>query len=228
MALGHSPFITSDGLVFCVDAGNSKSYPGSGTTWIDISGNGNNGTLVNGVGYSSSIGGYLTFNGTNQYVTVPHNASINFNTSTVIYVAQLSASPGSRNTVFSKYNGSGAQHEWSNTGYLRSNYRDASAVTPELDAPNGAGQINTSTIYHIAVTYGSKNIEHFKNGVSLGSSLNSTHNTVNNIINIGIGYNTSAGLYFTGNIYMVSIYNRVLSAAEITQNFNALRGRFGI
>ena len=228
MGISYNPRTITDGLVLCLDAANTKSYPGSGTTWTDLSGNGNTGTLVNGVGYNSGNLGSLSFDGTNQYVTVPHNASINFNTSTVIYVARLSSSPGSRNTVFSKYDGSGAQHEWSNTGFLRSNYRDASAVTPELDAPSGAGQINTSTIYHIAVTYGSKTIEHFKNGVSLGSSLNSTHNTVNNIINIGIGYNTSAGLYFTGNIYMVSIYNRVLSAAEVSQNFNALRSRFSI
>lgn len=228
MAIGYNPSIPSSGLIFCLDAGNIKSYPGSGTTWTDISGNGNNGTLVNGVGYSSSNGGCLTFNGTNQYVTVPHNANIDFNTSTVIYVAQLSSSPNARNTVFSKYNGTGAQHEWGSSGYLRSNYRDASATTPELDAPNGTGQVNTNTIYHIAVTYGSKTIEHFKNGVSLGSLLNSTHNTVNNTINIGIGYNTSAGLYFAGNIYMVSIYNRVLSASEILQHYNVLGRRFGI
>jgi hypothetical protein len=53
MALSHSPSIVTDGLVLCLDAGNPKSYPGSGTTWTDLSGNGNNGTLVNGVGYSN-------------------------------------------------------------------------------------------------------------------------------------------------------------------------------
>jgi hypothetical protein len=62
MALSHSPKIITDGLVLCLDAGNPKSYPGSGTTWTDLSGNGNNGSLENGVGYN---GGF--FNG-NDYV----------------------------------------------------------------------------------------------------------------------------------------------------------------
>ena len=47
MALAHSPKIVTDGLVLCLDAGNPKSYPGSGTTWYDLSGNGNNGTNSN-------------------------------------------------------------------------------------------------------------------------------------------------------------------------------------
>jgi hypothetical protein len=67
MALSHSPSIVTDGLVLCLDAGNPKSYPGSGTTWTDLSGNGNNGTLVNGVGYSGDNLGSLSFDGVNDY-----------------------------------------------------------------------------------------------------------------------------------------------------------------
>ena len=64
MSLAHSPRIITDGLVLCLDAGNTKSYPGSGTTWTDLSGQGNNGTLVNGVGYNGSNGGvYLESTG---------------------------------------------------------------------------------------------------------------------------------------------------------------------
>ena len=63
MALHHFPRITTDGLVLCLDAGNPLSYPGTGTTWTDLSGNGNDGTLVNGVGYNGSNGGSLVFDG---------------------------------------------------------------------------------------------------------------------------------------------------------------------
>jgi len=63
VALSHSPKIVTDGLVLCLDAGNPKSYPGSGTTWTDLSGNSNNGTLVNGVGYNGSNLGSLSFDG---------------------------------------------------------------------------------------------------------------------------------------------------------------------
>jgi hypothetical protein len=79
MALAHSPKIVTDGLVLCLDAGNPKSYPGSGTTWTDLSGNGNNGTLVNGVGYNSGNGGSLVFDGVNDRVTI--NASSHTNLS---------------------------------------------------------------------------------------------------------------------------------------------------
>jgi hypothetical protein len=51
MSLIHSPRIVTDGLVLCLDAGNPKSYTGSGTTWTDLSGNGNNGTLTNSPTY---------------------------------------------------------------------------------------------------------------------------------------------------------------------------------
>lgn len=58
-----------NGLVLCLDAGNTKSYPGSGTTWTDLSGRGNTGTLTNGPTYSSANGGSIVFDGTNDYVS---------------------------------------------------------------------------------------------------------------------------------------------------------------
>ena len=63
MGTSYNPHIVSDGLVLCLDAANPRSYPGSGTSWYDLSGNGNNGTLVNGVGYSSDNAGSLVFDG---------------------------------------------------------------------------------------------------------------------------------------------------------------------
>ena len=71
MGLSHSPSLVMNGLVLCLDAGNSKSYPGTGTTWTDLSGNGNNGTLTNGPTYSSANGGSLVFDGTNDYTQTP-------------------------------------------------------------------------------------------------------------------------------------------------------------
>jgi hypothetical protein len=68
MGLSHSPSIITQNLVLCLDAANPKSYPGSGTTWTDLSGNGNTGTLVNGVGYNSGNLGSLSFDGVNDYV----------------------------------------------------------------------------------------------------------------------------------------------------------------
>ena len=68
MSLFHSPSLVTSGLVLCLDAGNPKSYPGSGTTWTDLSGRGNHGTLVNGPTFNSANGGSIVFDGSNDYV----------------------------------------------------------------------------------------------------------------------------------------------------------------
>ena len=68
MATLYSPKIVTDGLVLCLDAGNNKSYPSSGTAWNDLSGNNNNGTLTNGPTFTGSFGGSIVFDGTNDYV----------------------------------------------------------------------------------------------------------------------------------------------------------------
>jgi hypothetical protein len=67
MGIAYNPAIIRSNLVLCLDAANPKSYPGSGTTWTDLSGFGNNGTLINGVGYSSDNLGSLSFDGVNDY-----------------------------------------------------------------------------------------------------------------------------------------------------------------
>lgn len=69
MGLTHSPKIVTNGLVLALDAANNKSYPGSGVTWYDLSGNGNNGTLTNGPTFNVGNLGSIVFDGTNDYVS---------------------------------------------------------------------------------------------------------------------------------------------------------------
>ena len=76
MARRYNPRIVTDGLVLALDAGNTKSYPGSGTTWTDLSGNGNNGSLLNGTGYSSDNLGVLSLDGTNDYIDSYDDADV--------------------------------------------------------------------------------------------------------------------------------------------------------
>src|SRR6056300_758964 len=80
MAFAHSPKIVTDGLVLALDAGNPKSYPGSGTVWRGKSGNGNNGTLTNGPTFSSDNGGAIVFDGADDTVSIPHDSTIDFAT----------------------------------------------------------------------------------------------------------------------------------------------------
>ena len=74
--LGSSGPIITSGLVLFLDAGNTSSYPGSGTTWTDLSGNGNNGTLTNGPTYTSSNGGAIVFDGINDFVNSGSSISL--------------------------------------------------------------------------------------------------------------------------------------------------------
>ena len=71
MTIGYGPTVVTDGLVLALDAADRNSYPGSGTTWTDLSGNGNNGTLDNSVTYTSNNGGGLSFDGTDEIVLLP-------------------------------------------------------------------------------------------------------------------------------------------------------------
>lgn len=77
MGLYHSPNIVADGLVLALDPSSLKSYAGTGASFYDLSGNSNNGTILNGAAYSTSLSGYFTFDGSNDYVDVPHASSIN-------------------------------------------------------------------------------------------------------------------------------------------------------
>ena len=85
MALQHSPSIVTTGLVMCLDAANRRSYSGSGTAWNDVSGTGNNGTLLNGVSYESTNNGTLVFNGIDQYSSVPQSATNNITSNQITF-----------------------------------------------------------------------------------------------------------------------------------------------
>jgi len=80
MAIHRGPKIITNGLILCLDAASTKSYPGSGTTWFDRSGNGNNGVLTNGPTFSSTNGGSIVFDGTNDYVQVAGSVTISTGT----------------------------------------------------------------------------------------------------------------------------------------------------
>jgi hypothetical protein len=231
MGVSYNPQIVTNGLVLCLDAANTKSYPGSGTTWTDLSGNGNNGTLVNGVGYDVDS---LSFDGVNDYVLVnantssipygssPRTVSIWFYTNTTTWVENLS------NLFFY-----GAGNDGNAFGIDFSTY-------PSMEVYTWGSETNDflfSTTYsqvgwkNITVTYnGATTILIYENGVFTQTfALPSVRNTTTSDVYIG-AINPSAldEWYYDGRIATTQIYNRALTATEIQQNFNALRGRFGI
>ena len=229
MALIHSPSIITNGLVLCLDAANTKSYPGSGTTWTDLSGRGSIGELVNSPIYNSSNGGYFQFV-TDDYIKIPNNTALDTQTPTVEVWVKTNATTqsgfwfekGQVNTQYSLFQeGNAIQwRQYLSTGPTLTNLSTTTAT-----------YMNTSSWYQVVGTYISGSRKLYINGVLVNSdSQTGLINTDANGMSIGVygGYSGARGYYYNGNLAICRVYNRVLTASEIQQNFNALRGRFGI
>jgi len=225
MGLAYNPRTVTDGLVLCLDAGNTKSYPGSGTTWTDLSGRGNTGTLVNGGGYSGSNLGSLSFDGVNDNITtgkVLVSRTGQFHIEGWCYLNQTNI-----NCMFvTQYNNSSDAGRFlcffGNDGVIR--MHDSNGVMTGTTPSYSANQW-----YYVAFQRDSSNLCNiFVNSVkqTTGDTKTTTLENTNTII--GSRGSAQSGTYFKGNIAQVSIYNRALTAQEIQQNFNATRSRFGV
>jgi hypothetical protein len=214
------PNIVTDGLVLSLDAANTKSYPGSGTVWTDLSGNGSNGTLINGPTFSSVNGGSIVFDGSNDYApigttgfpfgTSPGTLSAWANVNTISGLHWI-ISYGTANTNQSRFLGT------INSVYYFGGYNGVD-ITYNGAIPN--------VWFNMVGVYDGTNASMYINGVLVVGPSARSWNTVPG--NAQIGRQTNTGEYWSGNIAQASIYNRVLSASEIAQNFNATKGRFGL
>ena len=225
MALAHSPKIITDGLALCLDAGNTKSYSGSGTTWNDLSGNGNTGTLTNGPTYSSDNGGSIFFDGTNDYVSLVDNLGDpqQFTIEFWAYPTQLNFD--SNNNYRRIFMPSGASTNGSHSVLIEQggniSFRVPGGTTNNMQ---GSGYSDTNEWGYVVCTYDQSNKKIYFNG-----SLKNTTAESGVTVDFGspqiVDPNSQT---FKGNISNFRIYNRALTASEIQQNFDALKGRFGI
>lgn len=205
-----SPIITN-GLILHLDAGDSTSYPGSGTTLYDLSGNGYNGTLTNGGTYSSEAGGVITLDGTNDYIYIPIDLR---NGNYTIMGAARYVTIGGR--TFSSNNNNWLMGHWSSSTtkhYAQGWVTDTSSTE------------NSDTAWRIyTATRSSDNWSFYVN-----NSLD-TANTAGSQgpYNFAIGSTGGSSEFSNSNISFLIIYNRVLTSTEMTQNYNALKGRFGL
>jgi hypothetical protein len=215
----------------CLDAANAKSYPGSGTAWTDLSGRNNNGTLINTPTFSSANGGLINFTAaSSHYVSVTDADSLSSATLSVEAWVRFSVA-GTRIIYCGKGGGANfADTEywlertagnkfsvWFSNGTTGSNHLLASS------------SVSTNTWYHVVGVYDGTAIRGYVNGVQDPATFSLTGSLVSTSIIYSIGrLGSLASLYHSGDIAVNRIYNRALSAVEIQQNFNALRGRFGI
>jgi hypothetical protein len=223
MSCFAGPGLITNGLVLYLDAGNIESYTGSGTTWTDLSGNGNNGTLTNGPTYSSSTGGSIVFDGVDDYVTTSYAPT--FTDFTII-------------TWFICTGNNNQYQQTLDKDYIEGTW----AGIPEPGVINswGGGVLEPIAPFgrYITLPYNSWHmLTSRRQGTThtiLGDGItNTTSGTVSsaplsasNFIFGGIQGGSGGSL--NGSISNTLVYNRALSDAEVLKNFNALRGRYSI
>ena len=218
MSAFGGPNIVDNGLVLYLDAGNRKSYPGSGTTWFDKSGFSNNGTLTNGPTFNTGSLGSIVFDGVDDYVSLNNNGQLNTLTSNFAW------------NVWVKTPSSFVENDYrmilsTNQFYCYLSLFNNQFTFDTSGMINRFGILNPNTWYNATVTRIS-NIDYCYINSSLINSVSDSF-SINGTFNIG-RWNYNNTLYYNSNIANVQIYNRGLSQAEVIQNFNALRGRFGI
>lgn len=217
MPVAGGPDMITDGLVLCLDAFDKNSYPGTGTTWRDVSGNNNTSTLTNGPTFDSGNGGSIFFDGSNDYVLTPVN--IDANPSSVGAWFNASIVSGDRGIVLTDDGG------W-DKGFEINNGAFAIHVGTAL-AGTGVSA-SADTWYYGFLTYTNSSISFYVNGVNVWNYGAGPGASTGSTVEIGRAYfNGGAGSrFFQGKIAQVSIYNRALTASEILQNYNATKSRF--
>ena len=230
MGLGHSPSIVRDGLVLYLDAANSKSYPGSGTTVFDLTSRNNNTTLINGVGYDSTTLGSLVFDGINDYVqtTTSIGADLTGNFTFSIWAIRLGNSTTSIGGLI------GNLWHTSLTGasiYFRNNNTQIEIQTADGTArtsytlTNPVSNLNWS---NYVLTNSAGLVSVYVNGILIDSRARIISPSSTRPITIGRWAGSYSQYVLNGKISNAQVYNKALTEAEIKQNFNALRGRFGV
>ena len=223
MALSHAPSLVTDGLIIYLDANNSSSYAGTGSTWYDLSGNGRHASLISSPTYEGfGIGKYLSFDGSTNYATIPYTITDNSITVGFWYYSKLFSSNSSLDALISNYT----------SGISGFDVRLNSSTTINLaisfslsESQVSFGTITNNTWYYVVFSYDGATIKTYLDGV-LKNSTNRV-GTRDNGTQICIG--TSAfdtNRRATCGIPQVMIYNRALSDSEILQNYNATKKRY--
>jgi len=239
MGFYRGPNIVTDGLVFAQDAASARSYPGSGTSWYDLSNDKNTGTLYNGVSYSTADGGTMSFDGSDDYMQSD------------VSTTSLDGDPSFSADMFVKRrtgtNVGASNGFWGIGGVNQGN--GISGWTPTTNLINldvyDSTRLATSVYYpenewiHICWTKNgagteTTNVKCYINGVStsLTKTRNATRTNQFNTSTTGVCLGrisaNSSNFYSPIDIATYKIYDRALTAAEVLQNYNAIKNRFGL
>jgi hypothetical protein len=226
--------IVTDGLILNLDAGFTPSYPTTNTTWYDLSGNSNNGILANGPTFTSSGGGSMIFDGTDDYAYFTSPTSLITPTFTVCSVITPIAVAGNGTVVFTNESARlnlGIAYGGNNGGYFFVTGNNGQSINGVYGSYSFSYGTNTKYFVTWVVDIPGKNFQFWVNNTQIWSSnvdlgTNFNNPSVSGFV-LASRYGGSASRVNIG-ISNFQFYNKVLSSAEIQQNFNAQRSRFGI
>jgi len=249
MAFYRGPKITTDGLVLYLDAANPKSYPGTGTTWSDLSGNGNNGTLTNGPTFDSSNKGGVVFDGIDDKFIGTSSSILSFGDGTNdtpfslfiwVYINDFTSAPLiAKYRSFSPFRG---EYSFSVSNGIP-NFQCLDGATGVRVRRFSDIEINEGKYYYLGAVYNASGnddgITLFINGevvpstgfgqdsnyIAMQRATNPSELTIGTFLDEG---NLSFESHLDGKISQAKIYNRALTSQEVLQNYNATRSRFGL
>jgi hypothetical protein len=224
MGTSYNPKIVTDGLVLNLDAANRKSYPGAGTSWVDLTKNKNN-LNFNGSNFNYN-NSYISTTKMGSYPSIPQNSSINLNGQITVECAIRPTNLDSTwNIIATKWFG-GTTSEWHWSFKFSGGYKQNLYTTGNSDLYGSKVYIN-NVWYIVAFTINASGLLTFySNGVSENSYNSVVMSASDSYLSLS---DSRASIYgFNGDYSMFRLYNRALSANEILQNFNATKGRFGL
>jgi hypothetical protein len=207
--------ITNSGLVFYLDAANSLSYPGTGTTWYDLSGRGNHASLGNGATWvSAGNRSHMSFDGIDDFLSFVYDDALFTNEATVIGWMQVS-------------------YPLVDYGFFDIGRRDNYYAYPDGNIYFGiftnarvfnleANSFNKAENHMVTVTIkpGTNNYKLYQNAVVTNFKTNTNGFTVSNVKGFSLDRK------FKGKLFHVLLYNRALTDAEVTSTFNSLKSRY--
>ena len=226
MGLFHSPKIITDGLVTLLDAGNSKSYPGSGTTWTDLSSNQQDATMNGNPSFSTATGvSHFDLDGDGDYFEIANHVDVSPAVTASCWIQSHTANWNDYGWMMSKRNqfllhpnsaGSDQDMIW----YIHNGSFRSTGTFVSFDITQW---------HNWTGTYDGTTLKLYRNG-ELVASNSSSGTLTSSTSSLGIGYDIGlAGTRFgEARIANCMVYNKALTSSEVNQNFEALRGRFNI
>lgn len=225
MAIFNNPRIITDGLVFALDAANTKSYSGNGTIWTDII-KSKTGTLTNGPTYSSSNKGYMIFDGTNDFASFSNDDDLNPGTDSFSVVCVVNTNPVTTEYWISKRSSSTNGYYFGFNPSLGVRATFGNTLGSRVDTGYISYTPNTWAMFTSVLDLSNNTQKIIRNDNQQTSSVTAAGGTYSTASNLSIGGISS--FYTVGNISLVLIYKKALSSSEVSRIFNSVKGRYNL